>query len=75
MPRPDDQVMFVEGNLSLSRLETFLHRVIEDCKTGRATVEEGAGTIKLLVEAVKDGQWSDVQMWLQTAQDADDLLH
>jgi hypothetical protein len=38
-------------------------------------VEEGAGAIKMLVEAVKDGQWSDVQMWLQTGHDTDELVH
>jgi len=54
--------MMIERNL----IENFLRHVIEDCRSGRATVEEGTGAISMLVEAVKDEQWSDVQMWLQT---------
>ena len=68
-----DYQMITEGNLS--QLEAFVRRVIEDCQSGRATVEEGAGAIKMLVEAVNDGQWGDVQMWLQTAQDSGELIH
>lgn len=65
--------MFAEENLS--QLEAFVRRVIEDCQSGCATVEEGTGAIKMLVEAVEDGRWGDVQMWLQTAQDTGELVH
>ncbi|MBW8831976.1 MAG: hypothetical protein JF606_21665 [Burkholderiales bacterium] len=68
-----DYQVITEGNLS--QLEAFVRRVIEDCQSGRATVEEGAGAIRMPVEAVNDGQWGDVQMWLHTAQDSGELIH
>jgi tagatose-1,6-bisphosphate aldolase len=69
----DYQVMFSKENRS--QLEAFVRRVIADCQSGRATLEEGTGAIEMLVEAVKDGQWGDVQMWLQTVQDSRELIH